>query len=229
MHAMCRTALLTLLLVLCCLQVGCSRHSSSLRPTSTPPNPEGPTTGSVEPSDRADILACRNGLSTAPDRAGDLRIGDLSYVDAQDWARKPPPKNVRQADGSYFYKVGVTVHNDAVITVSIAPAARRFAAIVTTGGPPEGFHTVTYVGCEDRNPAFVGGFLLKGRDRACLPATEYPHARTARGSSCDPLGLQRKLRSVKVLSSPGPRVRCPTLHAISSWAGHITARIGVPH
>jgi hypothetical protein len=66
-------------------------------------------------------------------------------------------------------------------TVTIAASARDYAGIATEGGRAGGYSSVTYVGCPKSAPPkaqrkaqpdyvfWVGGFLLAGRARACVP------------------------------------------------------------
>lgn len=76
-------------------------------------------------------------------------------------------------DGDAFYKIGADLTAEAEVTVSIGAAARDYAGILVESGRDGGYSQVTYRSCAEL-PAdtvnwWVGGFLLHGRDTACVP------------------------------------------------------------
>jgi hypothetical protein len=110
-----------------------------------------------------------NTSTTAPD---DLVLGPLVYPGLLDgYQADPPPAADRY--GIRFFKVGPLLPPATSVTVSIAPAAEDYAAIVTEGGRSGGYRSVTYTSCaKDAQQGYVfwiGGFQLVGRERACVP------------------------------------------------------------
>jgi hypothetical protein len=104
-----------------------------------------------------------------PPGRDDFTVGPLRYAGAAAWARTSPPSDVREPDGRYFYKTGAVLPPGAVVTVTIAPAARGYAAIDVTRGPEAGSASVTYRSCPSGpGRAWIGGFLLT-KKTACLP------------------------------------------------------------
>ncbi len=77
------------------------------------------------------------------------------------------------SDGIAYYKIGVELEPESEATVAIGGSAREYASILVENGRPEGYAEVTYRSCSDTAPDtvtwWVGGFLLRGRDSACVP------------------------------------------------------------
>jgi len=76
-------------------------------------------------------------------------------------------------DGQTFYKVGVQLEAGAEATASIGEAARDYAGIIVENGRGGGYSRITYRSCatlpSDTVNWWVGGFVLHGRDSACVP------------------------------------------------------------
>lgn len=101
----------------------------------------------------------------------DVVVGPLSYsglkASGADPIREPNSDN-----GGYFYKTGAQLRSGVSVTVTIADEAADYAAIVTESGPAEGSRSVTYQSCTTPSTGgfwWVGGFLLRNRNSACLP------------------------------------------------------------
>jgi hypothetical protein len=81
----------------------------------------------------------------------------------------PPPADVKMPDGRYFYKAGAILRPGGVVTVTVAPEARRYATLDVQGGPDRGSTSVTYHACPGApDTIWPGGFLLT-EQTACLP------------------------------------------------------------
>jgi len=104
----------------------------------------------------------------------DLTFGPLSYPGL---AHGYPTIDGKPAgvepDGLAYYKIGAQLSADAEATVSIGADARDYVGILTEGGRDGGYSLVTYQSCAafpaDTVNWWVGGFLLHGRDSACVP------------------------------------------------------------
>jgi hypothetical protein len=126
-----------------------------------------PGTGSGE---RPFQAGCSGSIRTrAPAQPTDFAVGPLRYGAAASWATMPPPADVELPDGRYFYKTGAILRPGAVVTVTVAPEARRNATIAVQGGPDPGSASVTYRSCPAApDTVWPGGFLLT-EQTACLP------------------------------------------------------------
>jgi len=112
-----------------------------------------------------------NTATTSPD---DLVLGPLVYAGLKNgYVADPPPEpdryNIR------FFKIGPMLPAGHRATVTIAASARDYAGIATEGGRAGGYSSVTYDGCPRSTGRaagyvfWIGGFLLVGRARACVP------------------------------------------------------------
>lgn len=153
------------------LAAGCSGHgppAPSGSPVAVPPVASAPAgDGSAEHPFQA---GCSRSIrDRAPARPVDFAAGPLRYGAAASWATMRPPADVRNPDGRYFYKAGAILRPGAVVTVTVAPEARRYAALDVQGGPDSGSASVTYHACTGApDTIWPGGFLLSERT-ACLP------------------------------------------------------------
>lgn len=157
-------------LVAGCSESGHTPRTPSGSPAAAPPGASAsadPGTGSVEHPFQA---GCSRSIRTpGPIQPADFAAGPLHYGSAASWATVPPPADVRLPDGRYFYKAGAILRPGAVVTVTVAPEARRYAALDVQYGPGRGSVSVTYRSCPAApDTAWPGGFLLT-EPTACVP------------------------------------------------------------
>lgn len=147
----------------------------------------GPTDRSEQAPDRTSTVTVASGSKgettvgcdaarqqAAEAAKNDLTFGPLSYPGL---ARGYPTIDGKPADvgpdGLAYYKIGTYLDAGAEATVSVDAEARDYAGIRTEGGRVGGYSQVTYQSCT-KLPAdtvnwWVGGFLLRDRDSACMP------------------------------------------------------------
>ena len=152
------------------LAAGCSGSGHGPRAPSGSPVAVPPVASSPAGTGRPFQAGCSRSIrDQAPARPVDFAAGPLRYAAAAAWATMPPPADVRLPDGRYFYKTGAILSPGAVVTVTVAPEARRHATIDVQGGPDTGSTSVTYHACPDApDTIWPGGFLLT-EQTACLP------------------------------------------------------------
>lgn len=148
---------------------GCSHAAPPATKAPAHPGPSPTAGGSGRVGDPR-IESCQAGHVAREASLGtdDFAVGPLRYASAAAWAARSPTSGTRNPDGTYFYKTGAYVTPGRTATITIAPAARSFASIVTEYGPDQGSLSVTYSGCAHTPVWWVGGFRLT-RPRACLP------------------------------------------------------------
>lgn len=112
--------------------------------------------------------------TVAPITSDDLTIGALTYPGlAHGYATHDGDLVEAGSDGIVLYKIGPQLSADAEVTVSIGTEAREYAAITVEGGEEDGYSQITYQSCPnlpaDTANWWVGGFVLHGRESACVP------------------------------------------------------------
>ncbi len=167
--------------------VGCTpSQPREETPTSTvTPSPEGIGT--------ADCAAARQ-AQAEPSSSDDLIFGPLRYAGLAPGYRTVDGRpNDPGPDGLTFYKIGAEMSAGAEATVGIGESARGYAGIVVENGRDGGYSQVTYRSCADLPPDtmnwWVGGFVLRGRDSACVPLDiAVPGERVAHFDLAIPVG-----------------------------------------
>lgn len=158
---------------------GCAQAPEApVRSASAEPGPVAPS-----PSGSASVGCDAARPDPEPTGIADLIIGPLSYGAAAEGIRTADGRPAAPGpDGIVFYKIGTRLALGASATVAIGDPARAYAGIRTEQGSHGGYSSVSYAACAPGDPRitgddapapvgvwWVGGFLLSGRDSACLP------------------------------------------------------------
>ncbi len=135
---------------------------------------ESPVVPSSHPAARVVGCALASGRYTSPRTAADIVVGPVLFPGAKNMADSSPEAFLggdvpRDRYGNYFVKVAVVVKADATVTVAIDRPAQSYVMLRTQRSPEGGEAAVTFQGCSQFDVAWAGGFLLKGRTRACVP------------------------------------------------------------
>ncbi len=155
-----------------------SAPEAPVRSASALPRPVAPT-----PSGSASVGCDAARPDPEPTGIADLIVGPLSYGAAAEGIRTADGRPAAPGpDGITFYKIGTRLALGASATVAIGDPARAYAGIRTEQGSDGGYSSVSYAACASGDPRvtgddapapvgvwWVGGFLLSGRDSACLP------------------------------------------------------------
>lgn len=97
----------------------------------------------------------------------DVVVGSISWPELKTWATADP-SGYRAARSASDFKIGAQIKAGAVVTVSVAPAARVYAGL--DYGQGSGYSptsTVTFHSCATLETAFIGGFHVDGPH--CVP------------------------------------------------------------
>ncbi|PII84742.1 hypothetical protein BMH32_13250 [Leucobacter sp. OLJS4] len=158
---------------------GCAQAPEApVRSASAEPSPDAPS-----PSGSASVGCDAARPDPEPTGIADLIIGPLSYGAAAEGIRTADGRPAAPGpDGIAFYKIGTRLALGASATVAIGDPARAYAGIRTEQGSDGGYSSVSYEACAPGDPRitgddapapvgvwWVGGFLLRDRDSACLP------------------------------------------------------------
>lgn len=149
---------------------GCTGESPSHQglPTSRSPSQTG------RPPANGRELTCKDGspLVSPHKTPNDLVIGPLTYSGLLGGLPGYPTLSSPNFPGQgYFYKLGPQVAPGATVTVSVDPAARGYAALVSKDSADSGDTQITYHACPNYTTIWIGGFLLHDRPAACVPLT----------------------------------------------------------
>lgn len=155
------------------MTASCTPSMSGSGPTGSALPEKSAAPGSRPPS-RVVGCALASGRYSSPRTTADIVVGPLLFPGAKNMADSSPEAFLggevpQDRYGNYFVKVAVVVKADSAVTIEIDRSAQSYVMLHTQRSPEGGEGAVTFQGCSQFDVAWAGGFLLKGRTRACVP------------------------------------------------------------